>query len=243
MKRFIVLGTCVFLLSLLAGIPSGSAAKFLPSGISASQFHGNIWHGSAAGLRVNNIELGTVQWQVKPACFFALRLCAQIEQQHDNLTSKFDIKLRDTIEMHNLVAEGNAMILNSLLQRYGITSSGEFKADLDKVSFSSNHVEQIEGQINFTPLVLNGVVRVHMGNVNSNFESYEDHTRIVIDNNDGHLDLDGAIKVFENLTYHADMRLKQNERSSEMISNGLKYVGNMQADGSVRLDQKGRLTI
>ena len=243
MKRFILLGTCVFIISLLAYVPSGSAAKFLPGNISASQFSGNIWHGSATGFRINDIELGRIQWQIKLSCFFSFRLCAEVEQQHDSLTSQFDFKLRNTIEAHNLIAEGNAMLLNSLLQRYGITSTGQFKADLDIVSFSSNNIEAIEGQINFAPLVLNGVVRVHMGNVNSNFQTYEDHTRIIIDNDNGHLDLSGAIKVFENLTYHADMRLKQNERSSEMISNGLRYVGNIEADGSVRLAQKGRLTI
>ena len=243
MKRFIVLGAFVFIATLVVYIPSGSAIKFLPNYITAVQFNGKIWHGYAVGLKVYNLELGTVRWKVKPTCFFMLKLCAEVAQQHDNLTSQFDINLRNTIDIHNVVAEGNAVILNILLQRYGVTSSGQFKADLNKVSFANKNIEEIEGQINFKPLVLNGVVRVHMGNVNSNFVSHPDHTRIIIDNNNGHLDLNGAIKVFDNLTYHADIRFKQNERSTEMITNGLKYVGNVQADGSVHLDQKGRLTI
>ncbi|MEM7304079.1 MAG: type II secretion system protein N [Pseudomonadota bacterium] len=243
MKKYIALGVTVFLVSLLVYLPSGAAAKYLPAGVTANQYHGNIWQGSAVGLNVNNIQLGTVHWEIRPACFLTFRLCADIVQAHDNLNSQFTLKVSNSIEMDNVFAEGNAMILNALLQRYGITSTGEFKADLDKVSFNASHVEAIEGQINFTPLVINGVVRVHMGNVNSRFETFDDHTRIMINNNNGHLDLNGAIKVFENLTYHADMKLKQNERSSEMISNGLKYVGNIQSDGSVHVEQKGRLTI
>lgn len=243
MKKFIALGIVVFAFSLLIYIPSGSLARLLPANISAEQFHGSIWQGSAAGFKVNNIELGHIEWEIKPVCFITFKLCAQIAQHHDNLNSQFNLALRNNIELRNVVAEGNAMILNTLLQRYGITSAGEFTADLDEISFSRTHVETVEGKINFTPLVLNGVVRVHMGNVNSNFESFDDHTMILIDNDNGHLDLSGAIKVFNNLTYHADMKLKQNERSTEMISNGLRYVGNIQSDGSVRLDQKGRLTI
>jgi hypothetical protein len=243
MKKFIALGTVVFAFSLLIYIPSASVAKLLPNNITAMQFYGNVWQGSAADLKINHIELGNIEWKIKPSCFIAFKLCAQIAQQHDNLQSQFELELRNRIKLHDVTAEGNAMILNTLLQRYGITSSGEFKADLDIVSFSRTNVDEIDGQINFTPLVLNGVVRVHMGNVNSNFESFDDHTMIIIDNDNGHLDLNGAIKVFDNLTYHADMLLKQNERSPEMITNGLRYVGSMQTDGSVHLNQKGRLTI
>ncbi|MEM1003485.1 MAG: type II secretion system protein N [Bacteroidota bacterium] len=243
MKKFIALGVIVFLLSIIVYVPASIATKLLPNNITAKQYFGNIWQGSATELRINNIELGTVKWQFKPSCLFTMSVCADIQQENDELNSQFTAKMRNNLELLNVFAQGDAMILNALLQSYGITSTGEFTMNLDKVSFKHNFVNEIEGNINFTPLALNGVIRVFMGNVNSVIQTKDNHTVIAIENSNGHLDLTGDIKLFEDLTYHADVKLKQNERSTDFVINGMKYVGTTQSDGSVRIDQKGRLTI
>ena len=243
MKKIIGLGFIVFAFSLVIYIPSGIAAKLLPNNIHASEYYGNIWQGSASALTINGFELGTVLWKIKPGCFFTFSLCAQVEQQHEIVSSNFIARLSNNVELHDVTAEGDAVILNAILQNYGLTSSGAFEVDLNKVSFNQNNIDEITGNIKFSSLVLNGVIRVSMGNVDTVIESKDDHTVILIDNNNGHLDLNGEIKLFADMSYHADMRLKQNERTSEMVVNGLSFVGNTEADGSVRVNQKGRLTI
>ena len=94
MKKFIVIGILVFLVSMLVYLPASIASKLLPENIVANQFHGNLWNGSASSLSINNTNLGSVNWEVKPSCFIVLKLCADIKQNHPSASSSFMLKMR-----------------------------------------------------------------------------------------------------------------------------------------------------
>ena len=89
-------------------IPAGVASKLLPKNITANQFQGNLWNGSALSLIVNKVNLGSVSWKVKPSCFLILKLCADIKQSNAQLTSSFSLKKRGATELQNLIAQGDA---------------------------------------------------------------------------------------------------------------------------------------
>ena len=243
MKKYVFIGVVVFLSSLLMLVPASMASKLLPNHIIGHDYQGNIWQGSAASLQVNNLDLGSVAWTVKPLCFFTIKLCAHVRQNNERLNSTFDIKLGSRIELRNLQAAGDTAMLGSLMQKYGITPSGEFEANVNKASFYGNRLETIEGNIQFISLVLNGVVRISMGDVDSIFLPQTDHTKIDIANNNGHVDLTGVVHLFTDMRYELDMQLRQNANTDESIANGMSYIGQAQADGSRRVQQKGKLTI
>ena len=100
MKKYIVLGTVIFIFSLLVFIPASIAAKLLPTTVSADNFQGNIWHGSANNVVSNGTTLGQLNWKIKPSCFLLFKLCANIKQNHTELSSQFDIVKRGTIEIN-----------------------------------------------------------------------------------------------------------------------------------------------
>ena len=243
MMKYIVIGAIVFLASMLVLVPASTAAHFLPSHIVGKQFQGNIWHGSAGSLRVNNVDIGAIRWKIKPACFVTLKLCADVAQEHQRARSNFKIKVRNNIELYDVQASGDTTMFAAVLSPYGITTSGDFEANLSKALFSGKRIQTIEGNIAFNSLVLNGVLRVSMGDVNSVFQPQPDHTQIDIANNDGHVDLSAVVQLFTDMRYEVDMQLRQNAKSDESIVNGLQYLGQPQADGSFRLQQKGRLDI
>ncbi|MFK7793742.1 MAG: type II secretion system protein N [Gammaproteobacteria bacterium] len=241
MKKYIFIGTAVFLLAMIAYIPASVAAKFLPNNIIASQFQGNLWNGSAASLVVNKIDYGSVKWKVKSSCFLLLKLCADINQSHGDVESKFHLKMRGSTEINDLTANGNADILSPLVKDYGISLSGNFDADIQDIQFDANGIQRLEGNMNFSTLDVNGVLRLSMGDVNSVFEPMSDHTHIDINNSQGHIDLIGAVQLFHDMKYDLDIKARQNESSSEAVINGLKFVGELQSDGSVKIQQSGKL--
>ena len=243
MIKYIAIGVTVFALSFLAMVPASMASRFLPENIAGYNYHGNLWNGSADSLRINNVDIGTVKWAIKPACFFLLKLCATIDQYHAQVSSQFEIKLRNNIELRNLRANGDAAMLTSVLKNYGITSSGSFSANVDKALIRNQRLESIDGNIQFNPLVLNGVIRISMGDVNSEFQTKADHTRINIENNNGHVDLSGFVQLFTDMRYQLDMNLRQNSKTDQSIADGMRYLGKAQPDGSIRLQQQGQLTI
>ncbi len=243
MKKYILLGCLTFIISLLAFIPASIASKVLPEHIVAQGYHGNIWEGTASSLKINNVDVGTVSWQIHSSCFLLFKLCADIDQRHTDINSTFLLKARSATELHDVKAAGNTAMLSGLFGQYGITPSGSFEADLPKVEFSNDKVESIEGHLQFSSLVLNGVLRIAMGNVDSVFEPKQDHTHIQVSNNQGHVDLAGSVQLFTDMSYEVDMKIRHNDKSSEAVKNGMQYVGKAQSDGSVRLKQSGKLTI
>ena len=243
MIKYIAIGIIVFLASMLALVPASTASHFLPSHIVGNKFQGNIWQGSAGSLRVNNVDIGNVRWKIKPACFITFKLCADVVQNHARARSSFKINVRNNIELYDVQASGDTAMFGPLLSNYGITTSGDFEANLSKAHFSGNRVETIEGNILFNSLVLNGVLRVSMGDVNSVFVPQSDHTQIDIANINGHIDMSADVQLFTDMSYQLDMQLRQNAKSDETIVNGMQYLGEKQADGSVRLQQKGQLNI
>ena len=243
MKKYILIGCLVFLFAILATIPASIAAKLLPNNISASRYQGNLWNGSASAFTVDQLNLGSVQWEVKPICFLMFKLCADIKQNNPELSSTFSLKLRNTTDLENLNASGDARILNSLVNKYGITLAGDFQADLAQLSFAENRIQNIDGDMQFSSLSVNGVLRVLLGDLSSEFEPQDEHTLITISNDQGHVDLSGIVQLFHDMSFELDMNIRQNQQSSEAVVNGMQFIGAQQADGSVRLQHNGKLAI
>lgn len=243
MKKFILIGVAVFLISILLSIPASIASKLLPSHINADQLSGNIWNGSAATLIVDQSNFGSVKWKIKPSCFLVLKLCADIKQSNNEISSTFLLKLRNTTVLENVAASGDARILNSILKKHGLTLAGDFVADFNLLSISDNRIENIDGEIKFRELAINGVLRVLLGELNSQFEPKEEHTLIHISNDRGHVDISGQAQLFKDMSFDLDMNIKQNPNSSDAVVNGMQFIGDKQSDGSVRLQHNGKLAI
>jgi hypothetical protein len=241
MKKYIFIGAAVFLITMIAYIPASVAAKFLPNNIVANQFQGNLWNGSAASFVLDKVDYGSVKWKIKSSCFFILKLCADIKQSHTDIESSFNMKVRGATEINNLIARGNAQVLSPLVKDYGISLSGDFNADMKEIQFDPDGIQRLQGNINFSTLDVNGVLRLSMGSVNSKFEPMTDYTQIDINNSQGHVDLVGAIQLYNDMRYQLDMNARKNINSTEAVINGLKYIGDLQADGSVNLQHSGML--
>ena len=80
-----------------------------------------------------------------------------------------------------------------------------------------------------------------MGDVESVFLPQDDHTRISIKNRDGHLDLAGIIQLYMDASYDIDLHLTENSQTNQTITNGLKFLSELQSDGTYRIKQRGRL--
>jgi hypothetical protein len=240
MKKYILLGLLAFGLSLIAYLPASLGARLLPDHISGTDYQGSIWQGSASNFRINNLELGYLQWQLHASCLLAFKLCANVDQQHPRLNSSFDIQARSNIQIENLRANGDTAMIASIAQDLGIKPTGYFEADITKASFKDGVIESIEGNVDFNSLALNGVLRISMGDVQSTFVPQEDHTQISITNNDGHLDLSGVIQLYMDTSYDVDLRLTENRLTNQTITNGLKYLSERQNDGSYRIRQRGK---
>jgi hypothetical protein len=48
----------------IIGVPASLITRFLPPFISAQDFSGSLWHGSAGRIAVNGRDAGAVEWRL-----------------------------------------------------------------------------------------------------------------------------------------------------------------------------------
>jgi hypothetical protein len=63
---------------IITALPASVAARFLPSGVAASDFSGSVWHGSAGRLVVAGRDAGALEWRVHPLALLGLTVAADL---------------------------------------------------------------------------------------------------------------------------------------------------------------------
>jgi hypothetical protein len=58
--------------------PASLAARFLPPFVSAADFSGNLWHGSAGRIAVNGRDAGAIEWRIHPLSLLRLTVSADL---------------------------------------------------------------------------------------------------------------------------------------------------------------------
>jgi hypothetical protein len=59
-------------------LPASMIKRFLPASVSAEDFSGSLWHGSAGNLTVNARNIGAVEWHLHPWPLLSLAVAADL---------------------------------------------------------------------------------------------------------------------------------------------------------------------
>jgi hypothetical protein len=75
---FILIVTVALLTVALVALPASLVTRFLPPALSAEDFSGSLWHGSAGRITVNGRDAGALEWRVHPWPLLRLTLSADL---------------------------------------------------------------------------------------------------------------------------------------------------------------------
>jgi hypothetical protein len=80
--RFVLPVILIVVLAVLSvaviGVPASLVTRFLPPFISAGDFSGSLWHGSAGRIVVNGRDAGAVEWRLHPWSLMRLTVSADL---------------------------------------------------------------------------------------------------------------------------------------------------------------------
>src|SRR5260221_4692746 len=80
--RFVLPVILIVVLAVLAvavvAVPAALVTRFLPPFISAGDFSGSLWHGSAGRITVNGGDAGAVEWRLHPWSLMRLTVSADL---------------------------------------------------------------------------------------------------------------------------------------------------------------------
>jgi hypothetical protein len=110
-SRFVVPGILIVVLAALTvaviAVPASVVTRFLPPFISAEDYSGSLWHGSAGRIAVNGRNAGAVEWRLHPWSLMRLTVSADLHWVKVGFVADGSADVnREGFALHDLEGDG-----------------------------------------------------------------------------------------------------------------------------------------
>jgi hypothetical protein len=237
----IILGYVAFV---VVNMPASSALKLLkPYGITATRSSGSVWNGNAVGLRSKNLNIETLEWQVRPLKLLVGKISSAVKAQLKDGVVQGNISrdITGQIEINNLTA---TLPIQSLIGSSEILKGwdGLLKADLVALTLKDEWPIAIEGTFDLIDLTEPSAVN-NLGGFRLSFTSSDDRSTAVIgkftDLPDAAIGISGSLKLSGDRNYLLDLYLTPRDITPASIMSRIKYLGPTDAQGRYPLSISG----
>src|ERR1700730_8986936 len=109
--RFVLPVILIVVLAVLSvaiiGVPASLVTRFLPPFISAGDFSGSLWHGSAGRIVVNGRDAGAVEWRLHPWSLMRLTVSADLHWVKVGFVADGSVDVnREGFALHDVEGDG-----------------------------------------------------------------------------------------------------------------------------------------
>jgi hypothetical protein len=74
----VLIGIVAIAAAIVAALPASIVAHFLPPAVTAEDFSGSLWHGSAGKITLNARDAGALEWRLHPAALLGMTVSADL---------------------------------------------------------------------------------------------------------------------------------------------------------------------
>ena len=250
MKTFklILLGLITFVITAIALTPTAFVAPHIQKAapnIALENGSGTIWSGQADSLRIDNLDLGRVNWKVRPLkSLLSLSLVSDFEVEGPELTAEGSgsYSLDRTIRLNDTTFEAEASFLSRFQKSFQL--AGSFQGLISSAELQPKVFPVIDGVLNWAQGSLVFPLRLDPANYRADIRSSKDTLTADISASDGPIDLSGIASINSNWQYEADINARPQGNINPLINNVLRNAsggGKPAADGSIRINRKGSI--
>ncbi|MGB1310916.1 MAG: type II secretion system protein N [Leucothrix sp.] len=244
--KLILLGLITFLITAIWLTPAAFVApyieRFAPN-VQINHASGTIWNGQAGSVRVNQFDLGRVNWKAHPfKSLFSLAVVTDFEVngRELNATGNAAYGHDRSIQLSTVQFDAEASIVKRFQPQVGLT--GNLQGLIDDAQIKPGGFPSINGLVNLVQL---GIVfpSVAPGNYRADISSENDTLIANISSADSPLSLSGKASINSAWQYESDLIAKANAGLNPMVMNLLRPVAgnNPNPDGSLRINRKGKI--
>jgi len=244
--KLILLGLLTFVLTALWLTPAAFVAPYIERAapnVRINNASGTLWNGLATSVRVNNFDLGSVDWKIHPmSSLLSLSLVADVDIKGGelNATGNAAYGYDKSIRLSELTFAADASIIRRFQSQVQLT--GDIEGIIDNAQIVPGGFPVINGVVN---LVQGSVIfpRVEPGNYRADIKSESNSLIAEISSADSPLSLDGKVSINSNWQYQSDVLAKAGPSLNPMIMNLLRPVAgnNPGPDGSLRINRNGKI--
>ncbi|WP_394242678.1 type II secretion system protein N [Vibrio astriarenae] len=250
MRRIILISllcVVVFLVSVIAHIPASFALSYLPKQVAQVEgVSGTIWNGQAQRVTAQGQQIGSLQWQVKPASLFMARVEADIRFGRG---SAIDLRGRGTVGVglsgpyaQQFVASVPASyVMSQLPMPIPIDALGQVELTMRDYQFDQPYCASAEGTIAWAAGELSTPVGpILLGPVIADISCQDSQWQVNGALQSAQVSGEFSATLESNNRYDSQGWFKPEAEFPSILSSQLSLVGQPDNQGRYQLSQKGR---
>lgn len=207
-----------------------------------NQVSGTIWSGHAAETLLRGENIGALQWTLSPIGLLSGRADADLNLSGGPYVGHADVSVsRDrTVRISDLVVTMSARKIEPLLDIPALVFRGEVIVSLNSAEVRGGVPMALDGNAVWNNAAVAGSAEAQFGRITSTFMSkptggFEG----TVTDNGGPLQASGGYSATL-AGYEAVIDLRARDNNPQVLE-ALQYIGQPQADGSSRLEIRGRI--
>jgi general secretion pathway protein N len=238
----VTLGIAAFLISLVYTAPAHLAMRFLPTSVTVSELRGTLLNGHAEEVKVENFDLGKVNWTLKPLSLFLGKLKAHFMLDRDDLNGNGDVFVTfGRAGVEDAKFSGTADLLTHYVSTYGVKLNGQFDLELQSFVATPEGPGDAEGLLIWRDARLTQPSQLKLGDVRIDLSQQEDAAIGKLKNTGNALTLDGQLELKTGWEYLARIKIEPTRSTPKDVRQTLKLFGRTDSKGAVTLTQNGNL--
>ncbi len=247
-NRFLaVAGVVSFVLFAISNLPASIVTNQLGEIARTGGVGGTLWSGSVRTLDINGWRLSDTRWSMNPAALLLGRLSANVSTRvaGGEISTGASISAFGGISFRDLEATGP---LAPIAQKFNQPlTGGRYEIELSELDVADTWPSSLvgSGRITDVPLNIGGNVGVTTGSYSVVFdtETVPEDGRLsgILTDDGGPVEVEGNIFLEPPTNYQVQARLKPRPGAPVQISQALKLVGPIDANGRHEISFAGSL--
>lgn len=205
--------------------------------------HGTVWDGHADGVSVLGHDLGDLDWRAPKIPLLRGQFVANVRVRGAGVEAEGRLTRHGdgTISMHDFRFSVPAAMLAPALDIPSLQLLGTISGVVANATFTHALVHDAEGQARWSDAGVSGQAEARFSDILADFASQPDGsiTGSVHDDGSGDLELAGTFKASLG-AFDAQVVLRARNGNAQ-VAEALRYIGEIQADGSSKLVVHSRL--
>ncbi|MFI4970565.1 MAG: type II secretion system protein N [Lysobacterales bacterium] len=232
----------IFLWTLPADVGYRYGAKYLGP-VALSGLRGTIWNGHADGVSVFGRDLGELDWHVRKSALLRGRYAAELRVQGAGVDVAGTLT-RDadgTVAARDLRFSMPAALLAPALDIGALSLLGTISGVVTRATLANALLSDASGTARWSDAGVSGQAEARFSDILAEFASQPDGSiaGAVHDDGKGDLAVDGTFNArFGAFDAQASLRARN---GNAQVADSLRYVGELQPDGSSRLLVHGQM--
>jgi len=247
LRRFILFLIALLTIAAVVAItcPAQFAYRFVADRLGAIKLaglSGSIWQGHAASTQVFGTELGALDWQLQAASLPHGEVAAHLTLGGGSISASGDVTggLDGATQVSNATIRAPAQFAAPALDIPALQLLGELQIDVAQALLRQAWPERANGTAHWHNAAVAGAAQAQLGDLEATFASAADGSiNGTVHDLGGPLQLSGTFVVNAG-SYDAQANLRARDGNAQ-VSEALRYIGEMQADGSSLLRIHGQL--